>query len=250
MVAVLGTGRMPLKTALFYVRPRRTSHRKTPGEVPDMTNRTLSVGMVAAGLVTLLALSGLPAPAQDKSAKAAPAMDAKESPEGEAVKNIALAYDLAALGRKSDSPEMLLAAAKVLGMYKSNPGKDKPKVSGGVDEPTEPLSLSEEAHKLLTEAKEKAKGDKAIIALADAIADGLSRGSYGGPRSYTHQPRSGATLTWNVNFIPGQMASLFYTTFRLAPGPKMFQAMLRSCIRCKPNHRVCVPGGSAFLRFT
>ena len=171
-----------------------------------MTNRTLSVGMVAAGLVTLLALSGLPAPAQDKSAKAAPAMEAKESPEGEAVKNIALAYDLAALGRKSDSPEMLLAAAKILGMYKSNPGKDKPKVSGGVDEPTEPLSLSEEAQKLLTEAKEKAKGDKAIIALADAIADGLSRGSYGGPRSYTHQPRSGATLTWNVNFIPGQMA--------------------------------------------
>lgn len=170
-----------------------------------MTKRFVVAGAVAAGLVALVGLSGQPARSAQTETKPA-AKDGKESPEGEAVKNIAMAYDLAALGRKNDSPELLLAAAKILGMYKSNPGKEKPVVSGGTDEPTEPQSLSEDAQKLLTEAKEKAKNDKAIVALADAIADGLSRGSFGGPRAYTHQPGSGTTLTWNVNFVPGQPA--------------------------------------------
>ncbi len=51
----------------------------------------------------------------------------------------------------------------------------------------------------------------------------------------------------------GALPSLFYTSLRLllAPGPKVFQAHARSCIRCRPSQRVCVPGGSVRLgRFT
>lgn len=51
----------------------------------------------------------------------------------------------------------------------------------------------------------------------------------------------------------GRDASLFYTSLGLllAPGPKVFHAQARSCMRCRPNQRVCGPGGSArFGRFT
>ncbi len=171
--------------------------------------RVWLAGLALAGLVSL---GYRPAPAEETKEKAAKeGVDKDAAKVGEAVRNIALASDLATLGREQKSPEMLIAAAKILRKIQARPGTEKPKIEKGEDTATEPISLVAESDSLLEEARKLAKetDNQLCVELADKVAkEPKSRGSLGGPRSYTHQPGAGTVITWNVTFRGGQPANV------------------------------------------
>jgi hypothetical protein len=120
----------------------------------------------------------------------------------DAVRHIASAYDLAAIGRQEKSPELLVAAARVLRLFIASPGPKKATVENGKDEKgtREPPSLRAESDRLLAEAENMGTDN---AALADLIKDMLkdkTRGATGGPKAYSHQPSAGATVTLDVQF--------------------------------------------------
>lgn len=158
-----------------------------------------------AGLLTALALIG-PAPAQDKDEPA----PFKPDPVADEVQKIALANDLAAYARKTKSPELLVAAARIMRQCRATPGSEKSTTTGSdQEEKAEPVSFLDETKKLLDEAAAMAPKDATITALIDRInKEPRSRGSVGGPRSYTHRPGGGKSRTWNLNFIGGQPATV------------------------------------------
>lgn len=150
------------------------------------------------------------APADDKKEEPA----AKSTPDTEAVRGIALAYELADRGREAKSPEKLIAAALVLRTTVTQPGTEKAKVEGTEEKP-EVVRLKDVSDKLLDEARALAKGAKnepQVIALAENVGkmEG-SRGAFAGPRTYYHRPGAGAAVTLNVDFQPGQMAAISVT---------------------------------------
>src|SRR5262245_57699392 len=165
----------------------------------------------AALLAGLLGFSGLGAPAADDKKdekKGAPAAEAHDAFPDD-VQQIALAYQLAEMGRRAKAPDLLVSAARILRRIKPVEGDTKPEVKGGEDAKGEKVVLVKESDKLLAEAKALAPDDKAVAAAADKAAkEDLvfppvpgKRGTYGGPRSYHHQPGAGVTLTWNRSFV-------------------------------------------------
>jgi hypothetical protein len=145
-----------------------------------------------------------------------PKADVKEKEEDAAeVKHIAMAYDLALYGRETKSPEMLIAAAKVLRTIKTVPSKDAPKVQGDKGEKEEAtageaVSLLKVSDGWLKEARDMAKDDAMVNEMADRAgkAKEKSRGSLGGPRSWSGALRTGFTAAWGVNFVVGAPATV------------------------------------------
>jgi hypothetical protein len=119
---------------------------------------------------------------------------------------------MADMGRETKSPEMLIGAAKMLRSISAKPGdaqatNDKgEKVKSGEGE-----TLQKVAQDWLREAAKMAHDDKLISPLVQRILDEEAQGSFGGPRSYYHQPGAGSTLTWEVRFAGGQPASITVT---------------------------------------
>ncbi len=170
--------------------------------------------------MTVVLLAGLVGIAPERTPRAA-ADDAKKddtpaksSPDAEAVRGIALAYEMAERGREARSPEKLIAAALVLRTTVTQPGTEKPRVEGG-EEKAEAVRLKDVSDKMLDEAKAMAKGAKneaQVMSLADSVGKmEASRGAFAGPRSYYHRPGAGASVSLNVDFQPGSMAAVSVT---------------------------------------
>jgi hypothetical protein len=154
-------------------------------------------------LLGCLLAAGTPqAAAEDK--KADPAAMAK----AEAVRLIGTAYNLAEYGREQKAPEALVAAARILRGIHTTEGKEKFTAEGGDAARKESPNLEEVSDKLLAEARKMAGDDKAVLELADRVANMKGRGAFGGPQAYTHQPGGGVNVTYNVHFIPGEPASV------------------------------------------
>jgi hypothetical protein len=141
----------------------------------------------------------------------------KSTPAADDVRHIAMAYELADYGRTNKSPEMLIAAARVLRNIKPVPGSDKVTVEAPQGEKPEkfeegkPTDLGEEANKLLNEAKELAKNDTVINELIDRLQKEKGRGSLGGPRQWSNTIRTGYTHAFDVNMVGGQVANVSVT---------------------------------------
>lgn len=162
--------------------------------------------VVVAGCLLAAPTSGPVGAADDQAA--APV---KADPISDDVRNIAMAYDLAAYGRTARSPESLVTAARILRQIRALAGTESSSVEGAgndTEEKQEPISLLAESDRLLDEARKMAPDDAVIAQLADRVAKEKTRGSLRGPRSYTHQPGSGVKRTWNLRFVGGQPASV------------------------------------------
>jgi hypothetical protein len=148
-----------------------------------------------------------PAPAEEKKEPSAEGRTATAA--AESVREIGMALQLAEYGRKENSPEMLISAARILRKIRSTPGTDEPKAEGGDAAKKPAASLGDLSDKLLEEARKKAGDDKTILEMADRVArEEKARGALGGPRSYTHAPGDGVNLTWSVRFRVGVPASV------------------------------------------
>lgn len=164
-------------------------------------------------VLTAVALGGWlslsPAAADDKKSEPV----AKADPVADAVRQIAMAYELAEYGRQTRSPEILVAAARILRHIHTTPGKEPSKVEQGKEEPgdAEAVSMVKESEKLLAEAKNLAPDDSTIAQLIDRTMREKSRGAVGGPRSYRHRPGAGAVISMSVRFRGGQPASVSVT---------------------------------------
>jgi hypothetical protein len=178
-----------------------------------MTKR-IWVGMASLSVLGFLLAVGCPRGVGAEDPKEEPkeqkeAKDKASRREGDAVKNIAMATELAEYGRQEKAPEILIAAARILRKtIPARPGKDEPEAKGGGAEKRELASLMEASNKLLDEARKMAGDDKAVLELADRVAKEQTRDSIGGPRAYTHNPGDGVRLTWTVRFRPGVPASV------------------------------------------
>ncbi len=133
---------------------------------------------MACALTALLGLS-LSARAQDEKPKAEPTVDRIEA--------LNAASTLVHLGREKKAPEMLLAAARVIGLTDLNKVDTK---DAKLESATSDSDALAEAKGLITEAEGLAQGkDKeAVKALGAMILDQISevkRGALGGPRSIT-----------------------------------------------------------------
>jgi hypothetical protein len=167
-----------------------------------MTKRLL---LTCALLALCGVLVGQPTAAQDN--KADP-VKTKEQKAADAVSAIAAAYQLTDLGRETRSPEMLIGAAKVLLSISVKPGDATVTAEGKPIKSEKGEPLKKVAHGWLKEAAMMAPGDKAVNEMVQRLLDQESQGAIGGPRHYFHTPGSGAVITWSVNFIGGQPASI------------------------------------------
>jgi hypothetical protein len=165
----------------------------------------LGLGLMLA-LVTTAVLCQADEPKQDKLTKA--------------MEDIAMAYQLADIGKRADSPEALLAAARLfsrlnkeeIGLVKVEgvkpatgkaDDKNKPKPGDEVkDEGGEKVSFVAEIKKLKEEARKlnSPKNEK-LAELIDAVDEGKgARGSLGGPRwlgPFTVLPGNTNSLRFN-----------------------------------------------------
>jgi Sec-independent protein translocase protein TatA len=139
------------------------------------------------------------------------------SPAAQDVANVAMAYRLAEYGRKHRAPEMLVSAARILRHIKGTPSNAKPEIEApkgeqaAEDKPAEAASLMEESKKLLDEAKKMAPDDAIITELIERIGKEKTRGSLGGPRTFSGTLRKGSAHKWGVNFAGRQTASVSVT---------------------------------------
>jgi len=109
----------------------------------------------------------------------------KLNESAQAVADVAAAYQLAEFGRRNKAPELLIAAARVIGStkFKDAPIGDKDKVS-------KPLKVDEvkEAEDLIAEALKMGKDSESIQALAKAakaIIVEKGRSPWGGTRQWS-----------------------------------------------------------------
>jgi hypothetical protein len=176
-------------------------------------------GFAALGTIVLgVLLAGVNGPASADEEKKKEGPTAAASPAGEDVANVAMAYRLAEYGRKHKEPEMLVSAARILRHIKATPGNGKPTkieapkdAKAPEDEPAESPALGDEAKKLLEEAKKMAPDDAALTELIERAGKEKTRGSLGGPRSFTRALGPGFTHFWGVNFVGGRPASVSVT---------------------------------------
>ncbi len=170
-------------------------------------SKSIWASVVPAFLVGCLLSVAPPAAAEEK--KELTGEDKTAAAAAETVREIGMAMQLADYGRKEKSPQMLIAAARVLRKIHSTPGSDEPKAEKGEAARQKPASLTDLSDKLLDEARKMAGDDKTVLEMADRVAkEEKTRGALGGPRSYTHAPGDGTVLSWNVRFRPGIPASV------------------------------------------
>ena len=123
-----------------------------------MRLRWTSLGLFLFVCGCLLAWAPLSAYSDDKPAEE-PAVD----PAAERADALATAEKMVQYGRATKSPEALIAAAGLL--YRIPPAIPD------ATQPKEPVSLRDEADKLLAEAKTMSGNDPNVVALADAVAN-------------------------------------------------------------------------------
>jgi hypothetical protein len=178
-----------------------------------MTRRLWITGLfLAAGLCLAVGLAG----AADKK-EASKGDDAAKNEQ--AVANIAIAYKLADLGRKADSPEALIAAAKILNnihevqdIKNVEPATSDPSMPPKPGEPipekpdkANSADFSADVKKLLEEAKDMTKDEK-VLAVIDSVKITPTRGAIGGPRRIVKLLKGGANHVYTIRYAGGVQA--------------------------------------------
>jgi hypothetical protein len=175
-----------------------------------MTRRLWVAGLfLTAGLCLAVGLAG----AADKK-EASKGDDAAKNEQ--AVANIAIANKLADLGRKADSPEALIAAAKILnGISEVKAVEDVEPATSDPSKPPEPgkplkgtekaADFSAEVTKLLDEAKDMTK-DAKVLAVIDSVKVEKTRGAVGGPRRIVKLLKGGANHVYTIRYAGGVQA--------------------------------------------
>jgi hypothetical protein len=167
---------------------------------------------LAAGLGLAVGLAG----AADK--KEAPGDDRGAKNEQD-VANIAIAYKLADLGRQAESPEALIAAAKILNSIHEVQALDnvEPATSDASKppKPGEPIpdkpekakaaDFSAEVKKLLDEAKDMTKDDK-VLAVINSVKITPTKGAIGGPRRIVKYLKGGTNHVYTIRYAGGVQA--------------------------------------------
>jgi hypothetical protein len=174
----------------------------------------IAAAALAAGLFTVLSLGG------SSSAQEGDKPSAPPSVVHDDTRQIAVALDLIELGRATKAPELLISAARILHRIEPQKGDLTPEASNGTDQGGgEPPSFKTMAKDLFAEAvklapKKEAKAIAALVKQAEANdlvippPEKRNRESFGGPRSYFHQPGAGVVMTWRMKFIGGRPASV------------------------------------------
>jgi hypothetical protein len=172
-------------------------------------------------LVTVIATTTLLCRADDTKKEGAEDKDA-------AVADLAAAFQLADLGKRTNSPEALLAAAKILSRLNgqfalvhvegikpiSQKAAEKKGSSTGqpVKEEGKMVSLTAEIQKLKKLARQMTKDDK-LAELIDKVPEG-GRGSFRGPSWINDQfVRPGDSNDYSFNFRGGQHAQVIVRNY-------------------------------------
>jgi hypothetical protein len=158
------------------------------------------------------------------------AADPKKAPEQTAaerddtVANLALAFELADVGRRASSPEALVAAAKILSKIegvtnvegaKPTTGKTdpdaKPKAGDPVKGEGKTGDFAADIKELLETARKfNTSKDPKVTALIDSVATG-GRGARGGPKMVNGNLVSGTSDSWTFKFNGGEQARVVIT---------------------------------------
>jgi hypothetical protein len=147
----------------------------------------VALGVSAAVLCGTLATAG-----QDEKKAAAGKEAGKEqkrdtSEETKAIRRLGAAFELAQYGREKKSPELLIAAARVIGTTGTTKGDSKKAEvgkAGTYDSAKEANELLDQALKMGATGK-SADAIKTLVAKAKSEIEEIGRGPVGGPRSYS-----------------------------------------------------------------
>jgi hypothetical protein len=158
--------------------------------------------------------------------------EAKSRAVSEAVRQLALAHELAARGREHQSPLDLLTAAEIFRSTKWQTLDKEPTVEGkpgeGKAEQASELTTEDEAQNLLRDAtkmaeklvradKMKAEEASAIDALAKEIARKSYRGAIDGPKRRGGFLYPGQTHTFRIDYDGWSMARVFVSSEGRSP---------------------------------
>ena len=134
--------------------------------------------------------------------------DKKESKEPSVVAQLALAERLIKYGDSQNDPMALILAAKI---KKTHPDRDekREKTSKGEGKDDKKADKGKDSvDAVLARARDMAKGDKGMLALADDVAAMSSRGRQGGAASTRERVLAGTTDYYNLTFKGGERAAV------------------------------------------
>lgn len=167
----------------------------------DGITRRQAAGVLAAGV---LSVGSLAAQADDAPAGGGPAADESEKPSYRAVEDLETAHRLIEYGRRTRSPEALLAAAVILARTPVEPVSEP--ADGGDPSAADP---ADEPKGLLKEAQALRPNDKPLADLIARTADALSespREVKGGAITWPAKRVAigkGQSITQKLTFTPG-----------------------------------------------
>jgi hypothetical protein len=155
----------------------------------------------------------------------APAADPKDDPKAKKASDdagkIAMAFQLADIGRTTGSAEALIAAAKLLNSVeeltilkdvKSAEGKDAsgpPKAGDAIKGKEEGGDFSKEVKDMLADAEKLAKNDEHLMALIKGVKVAGGRNVVGGARVFSDTIQvPGNHRVYTVDFVPGLPATV------------------------------------------
>jgi hypothetical protein len=203
-----------------------------------MTKRWWLSGVaLVAGAVLLTAVACTAAPDKDDPKKAGDEPAAKETPAGEGIASVLLAYKLADYGRGVKSPLALATAADILGKFRVPEVDPKADAAAGDDEKfkgykaepgegstavkadprtffrDEAVKLLDEADKMLEEDRNLAPADFKVVQselalVRKGLPDPKKRGAAAGPLVYRMKVKPGQTDTYNVKFNKNEWARM------------------------------------------
>jgi hypothetical protein len=173
--------------------------------------RTIKTSLTAAACALALGIAG-PAFAQKEGKKsgtnlnkAAPA----SSPASEAVSIAAMAERLALYGEEKKDPVALIAAARIKQDIGATTTEREKESRGGKGDATKPAKVDTNVEALLNKAKSLAAGRQDIVALADEVGKGGTRGAVRGPQVANTVVRSNSTDIFRIAFRGGEPAAVF-----------------------------------------
>jgi hypothetical protein len=156
--------------------------------------------------LSLLACLATTARSQEKAQPEPGAALAKADPKADAVAEIGTAFRLIEYGRKTKSPEALIAAAGILRRVpaavpiKADEEADAPKQEKADELP----SLRQQAEELLAEAKTMANNDPHVVAVADSVGNRkTTRGLATGPQMAQRALPPNSSTSWTLKLVPG-----------------------------------------------
>jgi hypothetical protein len=128
------------------------------------------------------------------------------SPAAQQVATASTAYALARYGDANKDPLALVVAAKMLKEVGQSDGKATRTKAGGTETKDKPDTMTVDA--ILARAKALGAGRADIVALADDVSKGGTRGNVNGPQGW-RSVVSGRTIdTWRVSFRGGETAAV------------------------------------------